>query len=375
MLSVTTTPDGIPRLKPSFLIKVWFLILLVLAGSPFSARAADSVKSGLVQDFRHAVSQNKLFTKEQKSAWHQKGLLEVERLQASGISEDLIRDLLQNALDTDWQASFFVSLGRSLSSRIDKGEDPFKAAHELVIQACLNEMPQHQAALKQYLGKESSVDGPKPGPGVEPEIEASTLTKTEAPASLQTAALAEPGPESSIKVTDLDAPQPTAAVEASPDDEPIAGPLPAPKAAPQKQPSISGQSLHKTMKTWLGAPYRWGGDHKDGVDCSGFVKAVFAAQGITLPRGSYFLAKTGQAVKDGRYRLGDILIFKRRGKTVHVGIYLGSGHFIHAAKGVGVGVSNLAEKKFWDMLSGVRRVARVSIPDRQYANTAHLLDY
>lgn len=84
----------------------------------------------------------------------------------------------------------------------------------------------------------------------------------------------------------------------------------------------------------LGKPYVWGGNGPNSFDCSGFTSYVYKhAEGKTIPRVSYLQAKVGTAVSRGNYLPGDLLYFAtvEKGKTSHVGIYVGNNTFIHAS--------------------------------------------
>lgn len=91
-------------------------------------------------------------------------------------------------------------------------------------------------------------------------------------------------------------------------------------------------------ESWIGTPYVWGGNSKDGCDCSGFVKGVFAAFGINLPRHSQDMGQCeiGDVVTD-ELRFGDVLVYP---SPKHVAIYIGGGKTIEAVRG-GVGYSNV----------------------------------
>lgn len=94
----------------------------------------------------------------------------------------------------------------------------------------------------------------------------------------------------------------------------------------------------ETARCWIGVPYVWGGRTRWGVDCSGFVQAVFALHGVALPRDSDLQAKKGRSVKAGRdlrgARPGDLLFFRSptSRRIAHVGLSLGGARLLHAAE-------------------------------------------
>ena len=48
------------------------------------------------------------------------------------------------------------------------------------------------------------------------------------------------------------------------------------------------KKLYKTVEDWLGTPYKYGGQSKDGVDCSGLVVEIYrTVYGKKLYRSSY----------------------------------------------------------------------------------------
>ena len=93
-------------------------------------------------------------------------------------------------------------------------------------------------------------------------------------------------------------------------------------------------------KAQLGRRYQLGGDTpKEGFDCSGLVKYVMAALNLDLPRTADLQAKQGLSIKKDTSRLlpGDLLTFGQTAKSdvSHIGIYVGSGRYIHASSVAG----------------------------------------
>lgn len=104
--------------------------------------------------------------------------------------------------------------------------------------------------------------------------------------------------------------------------------------------------LRSEVEQWHGTRYLLGGDGKDGIDCSGFVKAVFRNLfGVRLPRHSSHQATIGWGVLRSQVRVGDIVFFKIS-KGNHVGIYLGRDQFAHASKSKGVTISYI-NGRYW----------------------------
>jgi cell wall-associated NlpC family hydrolase len=80
----------------------------------------------------------------------------------------------------------------------------------------------------------------------------------------------------------------------------------------------------------VGAPYRYGGNGVDGFDCSGLVQYAYSAAGKPLPRTTGDLWRQMQPIAHPDLEVGDVLFFNIEGKVSHVGLYLGSGRFVHA---------------------------------------------
>jgi cell wall-associated NlpC family hydrolase len=79
------------------------------------------------------------------------------------------------------------------------------------------------------------------------------------------------------------------------------------------------QKIAQTVEEWLGVPYLYGGETKNGCDCSGFVGAMLRVAGKSVPRTSGAIGQSGKPVL-GELRFGDVVC-----TPGHVALYLGNG--------------------------------------------------
>jgi cell wall-associated NlpC family hydrolase len=124
-----------------------------------------------------------------------------------------------------------------------------------------------------------------------------------------------------------------------------------------------------------GLPYRYGGTSpRTGFDCSGFVQHVYARYGIKLPRQSRDMAAALQRVQAGERCPGDLVFFHVHHPYSHVGIYLGQGHFIHAASRAHprVMISALNTRYWAKRLAGFRRPYGPYVPAWEGAKGARV---
>jgi len=101
------------------------------------------------------------------------------------------------------------------------------------------------------------------------------------------------------------------------------------------------ENIIATAKKFMGIPYLWGGTSAKGLDCSGFTKTVYFANGVVLPRDASQQVFVGETIdtENGFSNLqpGDLLFFgfsenaNRKERITHVAIYLGREEFIHAS--------------------------------------------
>lgn len=109
-------------------------------------------------------------------------------------------------------------------------------------------------------------------------------------------------------------------------------------------------ALVEEAARWIGVPYRYAGNDKGGVDCSGLTSQVFLKTlNVKLPRNSAEQQRWCKGISKENLQPGDLVFFatgSNRDRVSHVGIYVGNGDIIHASSSRGVIVSNLGEKYY-----------------------------
>jgi len=140
------------------------------------------------------------------------------------------------------------------------------------------------------------------------------------------------------------------------------------KKTPVKKPvfakvssGLSIDGLLSYARGMVGTRYSYGSMSRSATDCSGFTCQVFRSQGIKLPRTSYQQARIGTAVPKDQLKAGDLVFFHTRGgrRVSHVGIYVGSGKFMHASiTGYRVRTDSLGSSYYARTYAGARRVAK-----------------
>ena len=96
-------------------------------------------------------------------------------------------------------------------------------------------------------------------------------------------------------------------------------------------PSYSGggaDTAIATAKSYLGAPYVWGGESYGGVDCSGLTMLAWESAGVDLPHLSRAQYSYGTHVPIGSMEAGDLIFWSSNG--TQSAIYLGGGQMIEA---------------------------------------------
>jgi cell wall-associated NlpC family hydrolase len=138
-----------------------------------------------------------------------------------------------------------------------------------------------------------------------------------------------------------------------PSDPTPPAPSPSPSPPPASPPPSTHGGVVGIALRYLGVPYRWGGASPSGFDCSGFLVYVFAKVGVYLPHSSYMQFRLGRFVPRSALQPGDAVFFNG---ASHVGIYIGSGRFVHAPHtGDVVKISSLGDSWYSSTYVGARR--------------------
>jgi cell wall-associated NlpC family hydrolase len=117
------------------------------------------------------------------------------------------------------------------------------------------------------------------------------------------------------------------------------------------------QRLMSEFQTWRNTPYQWGGISRTGVDCSGFIQAIYRdALGIDLPRTTDSQMRAGSRVSPKRLQVGDLVFFRTGRRTFHAGIVLSNGRMMHASTSNGVEITNLNSSYWRRTFIGARRI-------------------
>lgn len=90
-------------------------------------------------------------------------------------------------------------------------------------------------------------------------------------------------------------------------------------------------------RSFLHAPYQWGGRSNAGIDCSGLVQIAFKLCGMMCPRDAWQQAEGGEEVHFlSESKPGDLAFFDNAaGQIVHVGILCGKDEIVHATDQAG----------------------------------------
>ena len=221
---------------------------------------------------------------------------------------------MSGTISSTGNQKIYLDSSKQLKEIYVKVGDKVKAGQEILkyddtqarlnIESMYNELEVTKAELTQAYNELEKLKKKKP-------TEKTTQKKTEATTQKKTteATTEEPTPE-----------EPTT-------EEPTTE---APTAAPAGQ---SGVDLANYACQFIGYPYVYGGTSlTGGADCSGFVLAIYAQWGISLPHDAELQANYGTEVSLSELQPGDLLFYPSMGYAIgHVGIYIGDGMIVHAS--------------------------------------------
>lgn len=131
--------------------------------------------------------------------------------------------------------------------------------------------------------------------------------------------------------------------------------------------TIREKMLMEIIK-YLGTPYKYGGNTKDGIDCSAFTQTVYKdVFNIQLQRSARLQYKQGEVIEKGdELKYGDLVFFntRQRVKPGHVGIYIGDNLFAHASTKKGVTITSINYDYYARTFMGARRFETNGVTDK-----------
>lgn len=114
------------------------------------------------------------------------------------------------------------------------------------------------------------------------------------------------------------------------------------------------------IEDWYGTRYKYGGNDKNGIDCSSFCQTFISAMyGLSLPRTSAQQYQNSKRLRRDELQEGDLVFFKTRGRKAgisHVGIYLRNNKFVHASTSSGVVINDMDDAYYAAHYAGAGRI-------------------
>ncbi|NKB67901.1 MAG: hypothetical protein GKR89_12640 [Candidatus Latescibacteria bacterium] len=278
---------------------------------------------------------------------------------AAGLPRRVAYGLYEHALLEEWPAALAGAVLQGVQQGVEQGLPAENLALALVVRLEQEgrNVPVGRLVDEEIAFVQQKLNLPVPAPVPDSADSSPPVSSPVEPASISGT------PDSSSALQPVLPPPETSAASVPP----VVAP-PAPVAAATAD-EISWTRLRQSVDSFLGVPYLWGGETRQGTDCSGFTQTVYSEQGVQIPRVSRdqygFLARrqalTGDRDGTQALRAGDLVFFNKngRGRITHVGLYMGADKFAHASSSKGVVISDLTVRYYRRLFADGGSVCRV----------------